>query len=610
MDLKIGKVGRETFVLPLGVVSDAQAVMGLRGKGKTSTVVVMVEEALDNGVQVIIIDPTDVWWGLKSSKSGKSGGYPVVILGGPHGDLPLTAEGGVPLADFAVENRVPMILSLRHLRKGAAQRFVAEFLEQLYHRKGEPEHRRPLLVVMDEASRYVPQKVMNEKGSYLTRSVGAVEDIVRQGRASGFGIIMLDQRPASVNKDVLTQIELLVAHAVTSPQDRAALDEWVKGKDTRGHREEFLRDLASLEKGEAWFWRPSSDLFARVRVRDRRTFDSSKTPEIGEEAATPEKFAKVDLGALQAQLEAAVADAIENDPKRLRKRIAELERECEAYASGPAIPPGISNEEYGAGVSAAVADYAAKTSQRFTEEWQRLQESAREPIERLAGLFSLPCPEMAGPGDGVVAQRVYKGIQVSDPVVIESLRRSQEAARIAPQRAPRKVAAPTAGEITGPMQRILNSLAWWESVGLRPANDVQVALVAGYGSVAGGAYRNPKGALRSGGYVIYPQDGMIELTPDGRKLAEMPDVPRTRSALHQMVLLHVKGPEQRILRPLLDAYPDELARQQVAKAAGYESTAGGAFRNPLGHLRSLGLVTYPQDGSVRAADVLFPRGLR
>lgn len=260
----IGTGGRAGFALPLNFVSDAAAVVGVRGKGKTSTAVVMVEGALDQGVQVIVIDPTDVWWGLKSSRSGKSAGYPVVILGGPHGDLPLTDTSGIAIADFAVENRVPMILSLRHLRKGAAQRFVAEFLEQLYHRKGEPEHRRPMLVVLDEASRFVPQKVMNEKGSFLTRSVGAVEDIVRQGRASGFGIIMIDQRPASVNKDVLTQIELLIAHAVTSPQDRAALDEWVKGKDSSGHREEFLRDLASLERGEAWFWRPASDLFKRA----------------------------------------------------------------------------------------------------------------------------------------------------------------------------------------------------------------------------------------------------------------------------------------------------------------------------------------------------------
>jgi hypothetical protein len=80
--------------------------------GKTNTAGVIAEELLDRGQQIVVLDPTDAWWGLRSD-------YPVFIFGGPHGDLPLKETDGKTLAEFVVSEQVPIILSLRHLRKGA-----------------------------------------------------------------------------------------------------------------------------------------------------------------------------------------------------------------------------------------------------------------------------------------------------------------------------------------------------------------------------------------------------------------------------------------------------------------------------------------------------------
>ena len=104
----------------------------------------------------------------------------------------------------------------------------------------------------------------------------------------------------------------MICHAVTSPQDSTALRQWVKQKDSEGREEEFMADLASLERGEAWFWMPITDLFERVHVRMRKTFDSSKTPEIGKVAAAPKKLATVDLDALRGALEETIAEAEAN----------------------------------------------------------------------------------------------------------------------------------------------------------------------------------------------------------------------------------------------------------------------------------------------------------
>src|SRR5690606_28120690 len=88
--IKLGKSKAGDFSLPLQVVTEAVGILGRRGSGKTNTAGVIAEGLLEAGQQVIIFDPLDVWWGLKSSASGKAAGYPVVILGGRHADLPLT----------------------------------------------------------------------------------------------------------------------------------------------------------------------------------------------------------------------------------------------------------------------------------------------------------------------------------------------------------------------------------------------------------------------------------------------------------------------------------------------------------------------------------------
>ena len=329
--LRVGKaLAGKGFTLPLDIATQAMAVLGLRGKGKTVTASVIVEELLKRRVQVVAIDPTDSWWGLKSSADGLKAGFPVVILGGDRGDLPLSGSSGHVVADFAVEHGVSLVLSLRHMRKGEQRRFVTDFAEQLYHRKGEPEHRTPLFLAIDEANQFVPQRVMGD----TARMVGAIQDLVRMGRHAGIGVALIDQRPATVNKDVLTQIELLVCHAVTAPQDRKALLEWIRQKDSAGHEAEFLEHLASLPQGEAWFWCPILDVFGRVRVRMRKTFDSSRTPKHGEAAPVPEKVAPVDLDALRDAMAETVAEAEANDPRALRRRIVELERELRAKPAG------------------------------------------------------------------------------------------------------------------------------------------------------------------------------------------------------------------------------------------------------------------------------------
>jgi DNA helicase HerA-like ATPase len=200
-------------------VTTTLAIVGKRDVGKTTTSAVLTEEMLKARLPVVVLDPLDAWFGLRAAADGQGPGFPVTIIGGAHGDVPLEATAHALVADLLVDERLSAVLSLGHLRKGERQRFVTDFAERVYHRKGEDAHRDALHLLIDEADLYAPQRPFAGQA----RMLGAVDDLVRRGRSSGIGVTVISQRPAAIHKDVLTQLEVLVCHRLVSPQDRKAV---------------------------------------------------------------------------------------------------------------------------------------------------------------------------------------------------------------------------------------------------------------------------------------------------------------------------------------------------------------------------------------------------
>jgi uncharacterized protein len=159
------------LLLPLDAITQTFAILAKRGVGKTHTGSVMAEEMLKLGQPIVVYDPTGAWWGLKASSDGKQPGYPVVVFGGEHADVPLEESAGATIATVIVEKRISAILDCSLLRKNARIRFMTEFCETLYHRNREALH-----FFVDEAQTIAPQnlKTMPE----AARLLGAMEDIV------------------------------------------------------------------------------------------------------------------------------------------------------------------------------------------------------------------------------------------------------------------------------------------------------------------------------------------------------------------------------------------------------------------------------------------------
>jgi hypothetical protein len=118
-----------------------------------------------------------------------------------------------------------------------------------------------------------------------------------------------------------------------------------------------------------------------------------------------------------------------------------------------------------------------------------------------------------------------------------------------------------------------------------------LALQAGY-SREGGAFKNPLGRLRTSG-LVEPGDPVCITQAGVAALGEDYDpLPTSGPALLNWWLTHGRlgGPERKILVALAEPEPQTLSVEALAERTGYELT-GGAFKNPLGRLRTLELVT-------------------
>lgn len=307
----------DTRSLPLDqFVTGTQAILAKKGSGKSYGASVQAEELLAADQQIIVIDPTGAWSGLRSSADGASPGYSIAVLGGDRGDVALESTSGELIGEAVATEHFSAILDLSLMRKGEANRFVGAFLETLYRRNRDALH-----VFIDEADLYANQRPLGDEA----RTLGATEDLVRRGRIRGLGCTMITQRPQVLAKNVLSQVDMLTCLRMSHPKDLGAVREWVDVHGDLDQAKAMIASLPSLPVGEAWLWAPATDLFERVKIRARRTFDSGRTPKAGERAVAAKVLAPVDIARLGQAIAATHEEALARDPAALRKRITELE---------------------------------------------------------------------------------------------------------------------------------------------------------------------------------------------------------------------------------------------------------------------------------------------
>jgi len=260
------KMNLGSIQIPINAATKAFAILAKRGAGKSYTGAVMAEEFHKNNIPFVVFDPIDVWWGLRLSANGKEKGLPIVVFGTEHADISLDRDMGRKIAQAVVQENISCVISTFGIPGGktAERHLIAEFSEELLRIVKNPIH-----VFIEEAHEYVPQRVFGGLG----KTFNAVANLVVMGRNRGIGVTMINQRASTINKDVLTQLDTLLAFQSTSPQDRKALQDWVEYHSAEGDFEKFMKSLPHLPRGEGWIWSPEFlGKFERIKIRKRETF--------------------------------------------------------------------------------------------------------------------------------------------------------------------------------------------------------------------------------------------------------------------------------------------------------------------------------------------------
>lgn len=289
-----------SYPIPSAALDDRLAIVGTSGSGKTYAAGTAVERILQTSGKVVIVDPLDVWWGLRVKPNGKDEAFPVVIFGGDRADIPLTEHAGALIGQAVAGMKESCIVALAGLgSKAAERRFMLAFLEALYRKAtGEPFH-----LIFDEADLWAPQRSSEPQLQAL------MENIVRRGRVKGFIPWLITQRPAVISKDVLSQVDGLVAMKLTSSQDRDALGAWIEGQADRADEKRIRARLPKLPRGEGVVWIPGRDVLDEVRFPGKTTFDSSSTPKRGEVRRSA-SLKPLDVGRLKEQLTSIEAERV------------------------------------------------------------------------------------------------------------------------------------------------------------------------------------------------------------------------------------------------------------------------------------------------------------
>lgn len=553
-------------MIPLDVMDQHLAVVGKVGSGKTYCAKGLVERLLDTGRRVCVIDPTGAWWGLQSSADGKRAGFPVVIFGGEHADVPIGRGSGAALAGLVADRNLPAIIDLSEMLIGERHQFMTDFAESLYRR-----NRQPLHLVIDEADEFCPQNPLPE----TKRMLHHVDRIVRRGRIRGFRVMLITQRPAVLHKNVLTQANMLVAMRLTAPQDRKAVEDWIRGQGDVVRGREVLDSLAKLQRGEGWVWAPEHDILSRIRFPVIKTFDSSRAPADGEQVKEPEKLVDIDLATIRASLAEAESEAAANDPKALKARIVQLEKELAAQR--PVEPDRTALDQARRHGRAE----AIEVLQRPVEAIGRALHDFEAAIRDLTRTDAVAMPTTP----------IWIGVDPASP----------EPAAVQSPRPRRATSSPALKDRLGAERKILETLAQRHPARLTEA---QWATLSGL-KRSGGTWNTYKSRLRAAG-LIDQERGLFGLTPAGIALFDgrLPS-PQGLAETIAMWRNAVGSGPAKILDALIAVYPRGLERDALAAKVAL-AEKGGTFNTYLSRLRGNGLIeSYDSNARLRASEELM-----
>ena len=543
--------GRDVRINVERLIVSRLLISATSGQGKSWTIRRLLEQT-HGQIQQIVIDVEGEFFSLRER-------YDYVLAGGTDGDCPADVRCAAMLARKLLELRVSCIVDIYELTMKDRIHFVKLFLESMINAPKSLWH--PCMVVIDESQLFAPQDAKCE-------STQAVVDLMTRGRKRGYTGVLCTLRPAALDANVrATALNKLIGGLSLD------IDVERSGKDLGFSRNRW-GELRALKPGHFFAIGPAlCESVTEITVGPVVTTH----PKAGQQAMAPppprEAVKKVlaSLADLPAEAEKELQTVEE-----LKARVKTLE--AEARKATPA------------------ADMLALKAQH-AEVVRRYQTAAKRAVEMLANVPQAieATREFIAPiaGEDAPAKEVPVGFfKGGQPEMVTPRPRV---------RAESNGHAKPDGEA-----KILRALAELDAIGVTAPPRLQVVFMSGYGHPGStGFAKGIKTATEKG--LIQIGHGTISITPEGRSTVDNIKPPKSSHELQQRVIDAVGGAGGKILRELIDEYPNAVDRSALVLRSGYGHPGSTGFAKAMGRLSAFGFIE-SKGGQVKATRLLFLEG--
>lgn len=268
-------------------------ILGIRGSGKSNTAGVIFEELLKYNYPLTVVDIDGEYFGLKEE-------YELLVIGeGENVDLQIEPADAAQVAEVSLQQSIPVVLDLSSYLKSDQRTMLKNYFTRLWNLAGKL--RKPYMIGIEESHEYIPQGKKGELKEIINR-------IALRGRKRGLGAVVISQRSAKVEKDVLTQAGMLFLHRVVHEADMKVYNDllpWSKSK--------VREKVSQLETGECIFLDEKSA--QQAYIRERETFHAGFTPTL-DTVETPQLK----------QVGESIVEAIEQAKKEGRQKKSKIEK--------------------------------------------------------------------------------------------------------------------------------------------------------------------------------------------------------------------------------------------------------------------------------------------
>lgn len=222
---------------------ESTIIIAKRGHGKSYAARVVIEEGSANGHTFIVIDPQNAYLNLENFAYLNAN----------------DVKDPKALALLLAQSNKNIVISTRMLTIEEQNNFMNSFIKEFRRNRKKGIQ----TIVIDEIHKFAPER---EK----TASKNEIRGMFQEDRSYGQGIIGVTQRPARMDKTILSQADNIMLGCVSSYADKQAVKNYLDDQKD-------IDKIVKLKRGE-FFFIGFSEINIIDKIREAKTEHSGNSP--------------------------------------------------------------------------------------------------------------------------------------------------------------------------------------------------------------------------------------------------------------------------------------------------------------------------------------------